>query len=261
MVEKVTIPSEDKGPSLEETSAAQDAEKNNVEEPKLSGEENEQSEERPEWLPEKFKSPEDMAKAYAELEKAQSKGEKTAEGVAEEADEAAEKAVSEAGLNMEALSAEYATNGQLTEESIEALSKVGITEDMVNSYIKGQEAQANEVQKDLLEPIGGDLEAYQEMTQWAADNLSDQEISDFNTVLESGNTSAIKMAVQNLSTKYSSANGIEPGRQLSGKPNTSGASVYESTADLMKDMQNPEYAKNPSFRAKVEAKLGRSNIL
>ena len=26
------------------------------------------SESRPEWLPEKFKSPEDMAKAYAELE-------------------------------------------------------------------------------------------------------------------------------------------------------------------------------------------------
>jgi hypothetical protein len=29
----------------------------------------------------------------------------------------------------------------------------------------------------------------------------------------------------------------------------------------MKDMSNPEYAKNPAFRAKVEAKLGRSNIL
>ncbi|MFS9669917.1 hypothetical protein, partial [Klebsiella pneumoniae] len=34
----------------------------------IEGEEQEYSEERPEWLPEKFSSPEDMAQAYAELE-------------------------------------------------------------------------------------------------------------------------------------------------------------------------------------------------
>jgi len=32
-----------------------------------------QDEGRPDWLPEKFSSPEDMAKAYSELEKKQSK--------------------------------------------------------------------------------------------------------------------------------------------------------------------------------------------
>ena len=259
MVEKVTIPAQEQGQSLEEANAAQEAAKaaENEQDPKLHGEE--ETSERPEWLPEKFKTPEDMAKAYAELEKSQSKGD--AEGTKEEANEAAEKAVNEAGLDMDALSAEYNTNGELTKESLDKLAEVGITEDMVNSYIKGQEAQANDIQAELLEPIGGDLEAYNEMTSWAAENLSDQEIDDFNTVLETGNSAAIKLAVQNLSTKYNDANGTEPGRQLSGKPNTSGQSVYESTADLMKDMQNPEYAKNPAFRAKVEQKLARSQIL
>jgi hypothetical protein len=261
MVETVTVPTENKGPSLEAEAAAQEAAaqaKENTE-PKLAGEE--ETPDRPEWLPEKFKTPEDLAKAYAELEKARSKGETPKEGEEAEAEAAANEAVENAGLDMEALSAEYATNGELTQESLDALSKVGITPDMVDAYIAGQEAQAKAVEADLLEPVGGNAEAYAEMTSWAADNLSDTEIENFNTVLESGNTAAIKMAVQNLATKYQDANGQEPGRQLTGKGTGTGVGVYESTADLMKDMQSPEYRTNPAFRAKVEAKLARSNIL
>ena len=256
MVEQVTIKADEKDDSLEAAAAAQDADKAVKDEPKLNGED--ETPERPEWLPEKFKTPEDMAKAYAELEKAKSKGEAPDD---KDTDATAEKAVDEAGLDMDALSKEYAESGELSKESLEALSKVGITEDMVQSYITGQEAQAAAAQKELLEPIGGDIEAYNKLTAWAGDNLSDAEVDEFNSVLATGNPSAVKMAIRDLSAKYEGVNGTEPGRQLSGKPNISGAAVYESTADLMKDMSNPEYAKNPAFRAKVEAKLGRSNIL
>ena len=256
MLEQVTIIADEKDYSLEAAAAAQDADKAVKDEPKLTGED--ETPERPEWLPEKFKTPEDMAKAYAELEKAKSKGEAPDD---KDTDATAEKAVDEAGLDMDALSKEYSESGELSKESLEALSKVGITEDMVQSYITGQEAQAAAAQKELLEPIGGDIEANNKLTAWAGDNLSDAEVDEFNSVLETGNSSAVKMAIRDLSAKYESVNGTEPGRQLSGKPNTSGAAVYESTADLMKDMSNPEYAKNPSFRAKVEAKLGRSSIL
>ena len=256
MVEQVTIKADEKDDSLEAAAAAQDADKAVKDEPKLNGED--ETPERPEWLPEKFKTPEDMAKAYAELEKAKSKGEAPDD---KDTDATAEKAVDEAGLDMDALSKEYAESGELSKESLEALSKVGITEDMVQSYITGQEAQAAAAQKELLEPIGGDIEAYNKLTAWAGDNLSDAEVDEFNSVLATGNPSAVKMAIRDLSAKYEGVNGTEPGRQLSGKPNISGAAVYESTADLMKDMSNPEYAKNPAFRAKVEAKLGRSSIL
>jgi len=254
MVEQVTIQTTDTSPSLEETAAAQDAANQTPAEPQLAGEE--AATERPEWLPEKFNTVEDMAKAYAELEKTNSTPEETNETA-----EAAEAVVEGAGLDMEGLSAEYATNGELTEESLGKLAAVGITPDMVESYIAGQEAQAQSITADLLESVDGDIEVYGEMTSWAADSLPDAEIDAFNTVLESGNNAAIKMAVQNLSTKYTNANGQEPGRVLTGKGSTAGASVYESTADLMKDMGNPEYHNNSAFRAKVEAKLGRSSIL
>ena len=136
MVEQVTIKADEKDDSLEAAAAAQDADKAVKDEPKLTGED--ETPERPEWLPEKFKTPEDMAKAYAELEKAKSKGE-APDDKDKDTDATAEKAVDEAGLDMDALSKEYAESGELSKESLEALSKVGITEDMVQSYITGQE--------------------------------------------------------------------------------------------------------------------------
>lgn len=260
MVEKVDIPSVSTGPSLDEEAAAQDAAKAaaaGTDNPALAGET--AAPERPEWLPEKFATVEDMAKAYAELEKARSKGE-TTEAQAAETDEAVTEAVDKAGLDMDALSAEWAEKGELTPESLDALSKVGITKAMVDSYIAGQEAQQAAIRNSLLEPVGGE-EAYNDMVKWAADNLTDTEIEAYNAVLEAGDMNATKMAVENLKAKFTSANGSEPQRQLNGKPSGTTLSVYESTADLMKDMGNPEYRTNPAFRAKVEAKLGRSNIM
>lgn len=261
MVETVTIPASNSGPTLEEQAAAQEAaakEKENST-PALEGEEAGQGE-RPKWLPEKFETVEDMAKAYAELEKKNSAGE--AEGKTEgETEEAAEKAVENAGLDMDALSAEYATNGELTQESLDALAAVGITKDMVDTYIAGQTAATESAQAEMLEPIGGDIEKYNEMIEWAADGMSETEIDNFNKVLSTGNDAAIKLAVKNLAEKYTEANGAEPQGALEGGRPNSGSSKYESTAQLMKDMNNPAYAKDPAFRAKVAAKLERSDIL
>jgi len=243
-------------PTLEEEAAKMDAAESEAPaEPKLAGEEDEPD--RPEWLPEKFKSPEDMAKAYSELEKTLGSKDSTSE----EKTEAAEAAVEGAGLDMDALSAEYATNGELTPESMAKLEAVGIRPEMVDAYIAGQELQSKEILADLLEGIGGEQETYNEMVAWAADALEESEIDNFNSVMESGNQAAIKLAVNNLASKWSGDTGIEPGQQLNGKGTNAGASRYESTADLMKDMQNPEYRDNPAFRQKVEAKLGRSDIM
>ena len=252
MVEKIEINTTTTGQSLEEEAAALDDASKTPVEPKLAGEDT--PEERPEWLPEKFANVEAMAKAYAELEKGKSSEEPEVEP------EVAEKAVNEAGLDMDALSAEYEDKGELTPESLEALGKVGITPEMVQSYIVGQTAESDKARASLLEPVGGE-EAYTDLVAWASNNVPSSDIDTYNAVLAGGDPNAIKMAVENLNAKYLAANGKEPSVSLSGKPNGTGASVYESTADLMKDMSNKEYAANPAFRAKVEAKLGRSSIM
>lgn len=258
MVDTVTIPASGNGPTLEEQDAAQTAAEaaaaNNT--PPLAGEEG-NTDERPEWLPEKFKTVEDMAAAYAELERAQSQGSEEPEGN----DETAEQAVNEAGLDMDALSAEWDTNGELSDDSYEALEAVGISRDMVDMYVAGLEATTQATTADLLEGLDGGQEAYNEMVNWAADNLPEGKIDSFNTVLETGNPDAIKLAVANLQSQFVDANGFEPSNSLAGNSSAGGIGTYESTAQLMADMGNPAYANDPAFRAKVEAKLARSNIL
>ena len=221
---------------------------------------------RPEGVPEKFWNAEKgevnqeaLLASYAELEKTQ--GSKDP-GKAKEADpaKAAGKAVNEAGLDMDALSAEYAKDGGLAKESLEALAKVGITSDMVDSFIAGQEAQSKAMMDEVLGDVGGE-EGYQNLVGWASNSLPESDIDAFNAVLELGDQNATKLAVANLHALYVKSNGSEPVVQLGGKPSGSSVTTYGSTADLMKDMQNPEYRDNPAFRSKVADKLARSSIM
>ena len=260
MVETVTIQNTTpSGPTLEEEAATMDAAAAAQSEPGLPSEEGQQEQqERPQWLPEKFKSPEDLAKAYSELEK--KLGQPKQEAQQPEATDAAEQAVESAGLNMEALSAEYAEKGELTAESYEALAKVGISKEMVEQYIAGIEAQQEIATAQMLAPVGGE-QGYQEMTSWAAENLSEAEIDTYNKAIDSGDMATMKMAVENLHNRYIAENGVEPRRMIAGRNGDAGLSVYNSTAELMRDMQDKRYAEDPAFRSKVEQKLARSNIL
>ena len=90
-----------------------------VEEEEEAVEALEDDSERPEWLPEKFKNPEDLAKAYGELEKKM--GEPSEEG-----DEAAP---SKEAMSLESLnkySEEFNEKGELSEDSYSDLEKLGL---------------------------------------------------------------------------------------------------------------------------------------
>lgn len=259
MAESVTIntSAENTGPSLEEEAAAQDAAANKEADTKLPSDKPEGTQDRPEWLPEKFKSPEDLAKAYSELEKrmGQPKGDESApEGLSE-----AEKAIDNAGLNYDAFAQEYSENGELSQDAYDALEAAGIPKHLVDNYIAGLEAQQTMLQADVYQTVGGE-EAYNDMIQWAGDNLDDASIDAFNATLEGGNPAQIKLAIAGLRAQYAEVNGREPSRTISGAPSV-GSGVYESTAEMMKDMADPRYKEDAAFRQRVQEKLGRSNIL
>lgn len=263
MVEAINIDTsqENSGPSLEEEAAAQEAEAQKAQQaddglPSDSGNE-ENSSDRPEWLPEKFQSAEDLAKAYSELEARMSKGDT---GAKEEAQETAQEAVDNAGLDMSALQAEYNEQGTLTDQSYEALEKAGISRDIVDQYIAGQEAVANQMRDNVLSETGLDGDSYNQVIEWAADNLDDAQIDAYNKALETGDVNQMKLAVQGLKAQFDANSTLEPSRTLDGKRAAEGG-VYNSVAELTKDMGDPRYSEDPAFRAKVEQKLARSNIL
>ena len=122
---------------------------------------------RPEWLPEKFASAEDLAKAYSELEKKQSTPK-------EEPSQQQMRADAEASQGMEKFYTEYSQNGELSEKSYEELSKMGLDKNLVDGYIAGQQAIANAEVKIIHDTVGG-ADNYSKVIEYAQTNLSEAE--------------------------------------------------------------------------------------
>lgn len=193
----------------------------------------------------KFQTVEDLAKAYSELEKKLGSGEVQAA-----------KTVSEEDLK---INTNKATEPEHNAADMEALLEAGtITQDMYDTYVAGQEAATSAYQSEVYAAAGGE-EAYNDLIGWAADNLSEAEIDTFNDLLGSGNTSAVKLAVQGLAAQRGSNQAQEPARNIAGGIAPE-ADVFQNWAQVQQAMSDPRYYKDAAYNAEVVAKIGRSKI-
>lgn len=233
----------------------------------LEAKNNPNQEERPDWLPEKFKNVEQMAEAYSHLEK--KLGSKDSEEeVAEEAPEEAPPADTEAsdvkevveaaGVDFNSLQAEYDNNGELSEEAYSKLADAGFPQDLVDSWIAGQEALANDYQTAVFDSVGGE-QSYSDMINWASENLSQGEIAAYDRAVGSGDIDMVKLAVSGLQTKYQAAEGTDPSL-LDGQSSNSSGGTYSSWAEVTQAMRDPRYQSDPAYRQSVTSKLERSNV-
>jgi hypothetical protein len=227
--------------------------------------------ERPEWLPEKFKSVEDLAKAYGELEKKNSKPkeEAPAEGESPKLDESVkegeespepEKAPDASKVDLTPFHNEWAEKGELTAESFDKLETMGFPKELVQQYITGfQATQAQEAQT-IYKETGGE-DTYKAMTQWASQNLSQDEINSYDSLVTGGDINAAKIAAKGLYAQYVAANG-QPPKLIGGQANgTSSVQAFRSTAEVVKAMSDPRYSNDPAFRKDVERRLEMSSVL
>lgn len=231
----------------------------------------------------KYKSAEELEKAYLELQKklGQPKEEEPEtsdapeeapkepeEGEEEQAEEVAIEESSEVTqLLTEASNEFYENSSKLTEETIEKLSKLDsrtLIETWAN-YIAQQEqqvAQANINQQEadrVMKAVGGE-KAYQEMIAWASENLSPAEVAAYDNVVNGNNPDAIYWAAMGLKAKYNDSVGFE-GKQVSGKRGSRAEPGFRSHAELARAIQDPRYKDDPAYRRDVEDKLSRSGDL
>ncbi len=222
-------------------------------------EETKTSEERPEWLPEKFKSAEDLAKAYGELEKQFSQKPK-----AETKDDVKIPTPSkEEGKRVQSLDKyyeEYSENGTLADESYEQLAKQGLDKQLVDGYIAGQKALAENHTNSIQDTAGG-KERYAELIEWAGKNLSEAEQTTFNNLVEGGTIEEAKFAVQGLMTKSGMTNNPTQPSLFEGTSDVTPNDAYESVSQVTDAMNDPRYEKDPAYRKKVTDKLARSTVI
>ena len=104
----------------------------------------------------------------------------------------------------------------------------------------------------------GGAEKYGEMIQWAAQNMSPDEISAYNAATNAG-AAAARFAVEALSNRYKAAEGYEA-PLVRGKA-TASSEGFRSNAELSRAIADPRYHTDPAYRMDVEAKLARSGNL
>ena len=181
----------EKAPNEIEPDQQQTAE---VEEPQVE-------QERPEWLPEKFESAEDLAKAYGELESKMGSGEKEQEQVEEPSNETepttepnpVETLITDASV-------EFAENeGKITDEMYDALAAAGLSRELVDRYAAGQAAITSQEETAIKSAANGE---YDEMAEWAGKSLCDSEFEAFNEAVNQGTVEQAQLAVKGLHARY-----------------------------------------------------------
>lgn len=164
---------------------------------------------------------------------------------------------------MDRFSVEYNTKGSLSEASYGELGKLGLSKAVVDSYIQGQNALQTAQHAKAYQAVGGE-EAYSDMVAWAKETWSPEQISVFNSQVQSGNEAKIMFGVDSLKAQYSSAKGSPiPKRTLSGTGggSASGASRgYADKGEMYKAMRNPLYGKDASYTQTVAKKIEQSTF-
>jgi len=104
---------------------------------------------------------------------------------------------------------------EYTEDTLQALREMP-PEDLAQAYLEArhqaEQAQIPELSDEDVEGIQGSVggpQAYQAMTAWAAENLSEQEINMFDTVMERGDPLAMFFATQALAARYNDSTGYD----------------------------------------------------
>ena len=237
--------------SLEEQLAQQEAAKTSEGQPP-SGSEEQQPEAEEELILGKFRSQEDLAEAYENLERKLGET-KQQEQVSEENSTEQNSNVSEAIQNA---SDAFYNEGALSEENYKALEENGIPREFVEAYVRGQEATMEAEVTDITNSIGGQ-ENYEAMSEWARNNLPSEEIDSFDQIVESSTPDAAKMAVKGLYARFISEGGQQPTIR---QGQTSGSAVqpFNSSAQVVEAMKDRRYETDPAYREEVERRLAVS---
>jgi hypothetical protein len=210
----------------------------------------------------KYQSAEELERGYLELQKRLS-SQTEEEPQVEEAPEAEEEEEIEVdGDLFDAIMESYRT-GEWDDNLVEEVGKMDPI-DVANMFLTKQgEAQQTAVATEedvtqIQDSVGG-VDEYQNMLQWAGQNLSEQEINLYDAAMDRGDPLTMFFAAQALNSRYQDAVGYD-GEMLTGSAPRNTSNGFRSQAELIAAMSDPRYDKDPAYRQDIADKLAVSNI-
>lgn len=253
--------------------------------------EQEQGEQRP--LAGKFKSAEDLEKAYLELQK--KLGQRTDSTVKESLTaepepvevkpltreeavagygETVVAAAEQEGIDLAQWDAAVQRGEDTSAMRQKLAGALGLPEALIERYesayrpAKAQPATAGLSDEDaaaIRVEVGGDAK-FVELSQWALANLSEAELSDYNEAVNTGNPAAARAAVRWLQGKFATADKEPALVMASGGTANPALDVFETEEEAMEAKQvltkggKQRYLVDEKYRRYIDAKFARSPI-
>ena len=220
----------------------------------------------PDWVPEKYRNADDPIQAFLEGHKSLEKklGEReevepTAESEDDSTTEEGEEGEQPKAGPLDPFYSEYSEAGELSPESYQKLEELGYPKDVVDTYIKGYEAQVSQYTKEAVEMVGGQ-EEYDAMAEWAVDNLTPEQLDNYNEQLALGGD-AWEYALRGLHAKYKQSGDAPVERVNSGEkqPLNKGVQPFTSQEELTAATRDRRYQTSPEYRKMVEQRLAISD--
>ena len=225
----------------------------------------------------KFKSVEDLAASYKELEgklgqvsEEDQATEETEEQTEEEFNaeeyygDGLASVLEEVGIDAQDITQRFTDTGEISEDDYSKLGEAGFSKQVVDTYLdglrgvgEGDEIPTQQIQN-IKDSVGGD-QAYEQMADWCQQNLSEQEIKAFDKITETADAPVIQLAVEGLYSRYQNAMGVEPDL-VTGRPAASGPNPYRSTEEVKAAMSDPRYGKDVTYTENVYSRLDNSNV-
>ena len=230
----------------------------------------------------KFKTNEDLLRAYQELERKQSQSSTdsaeastpdgyTPEQAVDVYGEDIVNAVNEAGLDMADLMWKADSGGDISEHYDALAEAVGVPRQVVENYVS--KAQAGEASADVMSDadeaqiiaeVGGQ-EAFQQLSGWAKANLDPADLADYNAVVDSGNKSAIRWALKAMQAKSQGPTSSEP-KLIRGQAPAAEPRKFNSKSEVMEAMNKRDsrgrklYEVDTEYQRKFAELLSNSDV-
>ena len=161
--------------------------------------------------------------------------------------------------------------GTITESDYKQLEGAGLSRQTVDAYLQGRAVEMGYTETtdsaDIsdstvaeIKNVAGGEESYQNMVNWASNNLDKNSINAFDEIINTGSSDAIKLAVGGLKSQYENATGKE-GTMVTGKAPTQQPQGFRSQAELVAAMNDKRYDLDSAYRQDVIAKLEQSDNL
>lgn len=162
------------------------------------------------------------------------------------------------------IKAEYAADGKLSDASYEKLAEAGYSKRFIDSFIRGQEAMAEQYAAGVVRYAGGAEQFNRILSHLESTDKSTKEALESAILRKDLVTTK---AILNLAGRtLGKARGVAPARTITaqGKPAVAAPKVetegFSSKADMVKAMSDPRYLRDAKYTMDVRAKVAASSL-